>query len=141
MITEDCQRYKVLPLPPKNPTLVENHQPLSNLNMKLLNTTLILMAGAVSAGAHAVPVALTPEAVPTVVNLFLGAKRDSDYSFAASVIAADAVATTYQIHCESGLLNMPGFPTTTCDQNDPVRCLCLHSSRTPADIAPALDRH
>jgi hypothetical protein len=90
----------------------------------LLGNALTLIAGITSASAHRHkrPV-VTPEAAPTVVNLFLGAKRESNYSFAASVIAADAVATTYQIHCESGALNMPGFPTTTCDQNDPVRCL------------------
>lgn len=88
-----------------------------------LDTTLLLLAGVISAHAHALPaVAVAAEAVPTTVAVFLGAKREGEYSFDASVIAADAVATTYEIRCQSGHLNMPGFPTTTCDQNDPVRC-------------------
>ncbi|KAK3291246.1 uncharacterized protein B0H64DRAFT_450874 [Chaetomium fimeti] len=89
--------------------------------MMLLDITLLFLAGAMSADAHAVPVAVAAEAAaaPTTVAVFLGAKRDGEYSFDASVIAADAVATTYEIRCQSGHLNMPGFPTTTCDQNDP----------------------
>ncbi|EAQ85380.1 hypothetical protein CHGG_09394 [Chaetomium globosum CBS 148.51] len=86
----------------------------------LPDISLLLLAGVMSADAHALPVvAAAAEAEPTTVGVFLGAKREGEYSFDASVIAADAVATTYQIRCQSGHLNMPGFPTTTCDQNDP----------------------
>lgn len=56
----------------------------------------------------------------TTVNLFLGAKRQSNYSFEASVVAVGETATTFEVVCKSGLLNLPGFPTTTCDSNDPV---------------------
>lgn len=57
---------------------------------------------------------------PTTVNLFLGAKRQSNYSFEASVVAVGETATTFEVVCKSGLLNLPGFPITTCDANDPV---------------------
>ncbi|KAG4219132.1 hypothetical protein PC116_g32388 [Phytophthora cactorum] len=63
---------------------------------------------------------ITPMPTQTTVNLFLGSKRESNYSFAASVVAADDTATTYEIKCKSGALNLPGFPTTTCDLKDPV---------------------
>ena len=56
----------------------------------------------------------------TIANVFLGAKRESNYSFVGSVVAADQTATTYEIGCKSGALNLPGFPTTTCDLKDPV---------------------
>ncbi|OTB18371.1 hypothetical protein K445DRAFT_19931 [Daldinia sp. EC12] len=62
---------------------------------------------------------ITPMPTHTTVNLFLGSKRESNYSFAASVVAADDTATTYEIKCKSGALNLPGFPTTTCDLKDP----------------------
>ncbi|KAK3942828.1 Ent-kaurene oxidase [Diplogelasinospora grovesii] len=62
---------------------------------------------------------VTQAPVQTVVNLFLGAKRESNYSFAGSVVAADATATTYEVRCKYGALNLPGFPTTTCDMKDP----------------------
>ncbi|KAK6954427.1 hypothetical protein Daesc_004394 [Daldinia eschscholtzii] len=62
---------------------------------------------------------ITPMPTQTTVNLFLGSKRESNYSFAASVVAADDTATTYEIKCKSGALNLPGFPTTTCDLKDP----------------------
>ncbi|KAK4203212.1 hypothetical protein QBC40DRAFT_251438 [Triangularia verruculosa] len=69
---------------------------------------LVLFAGAVAA-----------QEIQTVVDVFLGAKRDSHYEFQGSVIAADADATTYLVRCQFGLLNMPGFPTTSCNTADP----------------------
>ncbi|KUI65711.1 hypothetical protein VM1G_00063 [Cytospora mali] len=75
----------------------------------------IFMAGI----AFAQNTTITPTAVQTVVDLFLGAKRQSNYSFEGSVVWADNTATTYEIRCNSGALNLPGFPTTTCDLKDP----------------------
>ncbi|ETS76591.1 hypothetical protein PFICI_11978 [Pestalotiopsis fici W106-1] len=63
--------------------------------------------------------AVTPARTQTVVDLFLGAKRPGNYSFDGRVITADSTATTYEIVCKSGALNLPGFPTTTCDLRDP----------------------
>lgn len=63
---------------------------------------------------------VTTAPAATVADLFLGARRPSDYSFVASVIAVDEKATTFEVVCSSGLLNLPGFPTTTCNANDPV---------------------
>lgn len=63
---------------------------------------------------------ITPTPVQTIVDLFLGAKRHGNYSFAADVVGVDSTATTYEITCNSGALNLPGFPTTTCDSKDPV---------------------
>lgn len=123
----------------------KTHQPLSKSkpNMMLPDISLLLLAGVMSADAHALPVvAAAAEAEPTTVGVFLGAKREGEYSFDASVIAADAVATTYQIRCQSGHLNMPGFPTTTCDQNDPVSCSpWLNLNTKPNSYNPALDGH
>lgn len=64
---------------------------------------------------------VTPAPTQTIIDLFLGAKRSGNYSFEGSVYGADATATTYEIKCKSGALNLPGFPTTTCDLTDPVR--------------------
>lgn len=55
------------------------------------------------------------------VNVFLGAKRPGNYLFLGKVIGADDTATTYQVHCLSGALNLLGFPTTSCNTNDAVR--------------------
>ncbi|KAL2020334.1 hypothetical protein VTK56DRAFT_8562 [Thermocarpiscus australiensis] len=72
----------------------------------------LLLSGAISAEE------VTPP-VQTVVNVFLGAKRNSTYEFEGSIIDADSTATTYLINCKYGALNLPGFPTTTCDRTDP----------------------
>jgi hypothetical protein len=87
----------------------------------LISAILILpqCAAAVQMTSPASNVAtMAPE--ETTVNLFLGAKRRSNYSFEASVIAVGEMATAFEVVCKSGLLNLPGFPTTTCDTNDPV---------------------
>lgn len=75
------------------------------------------LAGAVTAQTITSAPALPTQ---TVVDLFLGAKRKSNYTFVGSVLEADDAATTYHITCKSGDLNLPGFPTTTCDLKDPV---------------------
>lgn len=66
---------------------------------------------------------VTTAPAATVVDLFLGAKRPGNYSFVASVIAVGETATTFEVVCSSGLLNLPGFPTTSCNVNDPVGIL------------------
>ncbi|TGO85456.1 hypothetical protein BPOR_0394g00010 [Botrytis porri] len=78
--------------------------------------SLILLA----AITYAQNATVTPAPTETVVDLFLGAKRSGNYSFEGSIITGDATATTYEIRCKSGALNLPGFPTTTCDPKDPV---------------------
>jgi hypothetical protein len=88
-----------------------------------LNTSLLLITSLTAAVAQGCAVIPTP--TETTVNVFLGAKRENPYSFNASIIAADHVATTYEVRCVSGTLNMPGFPTTTCDRSDPVSCTCF----------------
>lgn len=90
----------------------------SNLPVTIMHFAIIPMLTASVVFAQTSTV--TPTPVQTVVDLFLGAKRQGNYSFAASVISADNIATTYEIMCKSGDLNIPGFPTTTCDLNDPV---------------------
>ncbi|KAM0817455.1 putative Ig-like domain-containing protein [Seiridium cardinale] len=82
--------------------------------MKVVTATLFL-----AAIADAKNVIGTPIPTQTVVDLFLGAKRPGNYSFDGSIITADETATTYEIRCKSGALNLPGFPTTTCDLKDP----------------------
>jgi len=84
----------------------------------LIPILLTTAAAVVSAQDAPAPVPV-PEA-QTTIGVFLGAKRDGDYEFGASIISADEDATTYLIRCESGDLNLPGFPTTTCDENDPA---------------------
>ncbi|KAK9772828.1 putative Ig-like domain-containing protein [Seiridium cardinale] len=83
--------------------------------MKVATATLFL-----AAIADAKNVIGTPIPTQTVVDLFLGAKRPGNYSFDGRIITADETATTYEIRCKSGALNLPGFPTTTCDLKDPV---------------------
>ncbi|KAI2628667.1 hypothetical protein GGR54DRAFT_636381 [Hypoxylon sp. NC1633] len=77
--------------------------------------TPVLLAG-LAAAQNTTITAAPPQ---TIINLFLGSRRESNYSFAGSVIAVDETATTYEIRCSSGALNLPGFPTTTCDLKDP----------------------
>ncbi|KAI2472644.1 hypothetical protein F4781DRAFT_317122 [Annulohypoxylon bovei var. microspora] len=76
---------------------------------------IVFLAGVVSSQSATV----TPAPAQTAVDLFLGARRQSNYSFAASVVAVDDTTTTYEIRCKSGALNLPGLPTTTCDLKDP----------------------
>lgn len=78
---------------------------------------LFSLAGAVTAQSITPAPALPTQ---TVVDLFLGAKRKSNYTFVGNVLEANDAATTYHITCKSGDLNLPGFPTTTCDLKDPV---------------------
>ncbi|KAK4169839.1 Ent-kaurene oxidase [Cladorrhinum sp. PSN259] len=77
--------------------------------------------------------------VQTVVEVFLGAKRDSHYEFQGSVIAADADATTYLVRCQYGLLNMPGFPTTSCNLEDPPWTVTEGPSTMVGVISTAID--
>ncbi|KAF5869308.1 uncharacterized protein Bfra_011115 [Botrytis fragariae] len=81
-----------------------------------LSISLILLA----AITYAQNATVTSAPTETVVDLFLGAKRSGNYSFEGSIITGDATATTYEIRCKSGALNLPGFPTTTCDPKDPL---------------------
>ncbi|KAI1345527.1 hypothetical protein F5Y01DRAFT_300310 [Xylaria sp. FL0043] len=75
----------------------------------------------------------------TVVNVFLGAKRSSSYLFDGRIIVADATATTFEIQCKSGVLNLPGFPTTTCDPaNDPPWTVTYGSSTMIGVIPTAI---
>lgn len=80
---------------------------------------LLLCAASVHATSSQNNTVTTAPAV-TVVDLFLGAKRPGNYFFVASVISVGETATTFEVVCSSGLLNLPGFPTTTCNTNDPV---------------------
>lgn len=103
------------------PRLVQNLPNTSSSNsftMRAFNIHLVLACAISLVSSQSNTGSNMP--VETVVSLFLGSRRESNYSFAGSVIAVDETATTYQVACSSGALNLPGFPTTTCDVHDPV---------------------
>ncbi|KAI1202691.1 hypothetical protein F5X97DRAFT_286949 [Nemania serpens] len=93
------------------------------------------LAGAVTAQTITSAPALPTQ---TVVDLFLGAKRKSNYTFVGSVLEADDAATTYHITCKSGDLNLPGFPTTTCDLKDPPWTVTEGSSTMVASLLTSI---
>ncbi|KAI1113350.1 hypothetical protein F5Y14DRAFT_418014 [Nemania sp. NC0429] len=97
----------------------------------------LFLAGAVAVAAESITAA---PAMPTqtVVDLFLGAKRKSNYTFVGSVLEADDAATTYHITCKSGDLNLPGFPTTTCDLKDPPWTVTEGSSTMVASLLTSI---
>ncbi|KAJ8121461.1 hypothetical protein ONZ43_g2092 [Nemania bipapillata] len=93
------------------------------------STAFFLLAGMACAESPTTTTSVTTE---TVVDIFLGAKRSKPYIFDGSIITADATATTYEIHCESGTLNLPGFPTTTSLDGHPRP---FHNDRIEARTA------
>ncbi|KAF7905070.1 uncharacterized protein EAF01_005591 [Botrytis porri] len=97
--------------------------------------SLILLA----AITYAQNATVTPAPTETVVDLFLGAKRSGNYSFEGSIITGDATATTYEIRCKSGALNLPGFPTTTCDPKDPPWTVTNGPSLMIGQLSTAID--
>jgi len=80
-----------------------------------LHTASVLLATL----AYAQTATITSAPTATIVDLFLGSKRSANFSFDGSIITSDTTATTYEVQCKSGALNLPGFPTTTCDLKDP----------------------
>lgn len=86
-----------------------------------IQTISLFCAGFVPLAMAQVP-AVRSAPASTTVDMFLGAKRHGNYSFVGSVISVIDTTTVYEVICESGALNLPGFPTTTCDPaKDPVQ--------------------